>query len=250
MLLNKTLEPGTPEQVANTGMASSANNVKPAVAVEPAPAAGGLVPATTSESEDSESDDWCAYSPPRKSGPGMHRPNVRFTRAADSSLAVGPAFSTRSTRAARLAPPPSFAPATRPALAASPPAQAKSANPVQTTNNARKSYSAASARLLCEETFHKNKPSKKMMQLLELPSRRDVKMNVGKRGEPRILYLNRPENIEAVLMQLTGDEPTEPCKKCQRGMGPFGECIVSEMANYGACAGCYSTRRARECSLH
>ena len=196
-------------------MASSADNLKPAVAVRPTPAAAGLVPAGVPRKSD----------PPRR--PPRRPRGVRRTRAAESSLASGPA------------------------LASSPPAQRKGGNaPAQEVGNARIFYfSAASARLLCERTFRKTKPSKRMMLLLRLPSLRGIKMNVNHRDEPRILHLNRPESIETVLMQLTGHEATEPCEQCQRGLGPFGECIVSEMAYNGACAGCCANRRATKCSL-
>ncbi len=88
-----------------------------------------------------------------------------------------------------------------------------------------------------------------MTQLLELPSLRGVKMNVNNRGEPRILHTTRTQSIQAVLMQITGHEVPEPCDKCQRGLGPFVGCIISEIGGNGACAGCCYNGRAAQCSL-
>ncbi|ORY66567.1 uncharacterized protein BCR38DRAFT_430652 [Pseudomassariella vexata] len=91
-------------------------------------------------------------------------------------------------------------------------------------------------------------------ELLPLPRRRDIKFN------PQALhpYAERlPQDISALLMQLTGVEPPEPCVRCQHGKGPFQGCIVmsTEAPTLArqmvtSCANCFYKGNQTYCNLN
>ena len=198
-------------------MASSADNLKPAVAVRPAPVTARLVPTAG-----------------LLSAAGLP-PGTRSTLAAKSTLAARPSPAAGLAFAMRPIP------AARPALAANLSAQAKAVNtPMNPTGNVGNHYySAVRVRIRCEEAARSlglGSP-KSMTELLKLPSLRDVTRNVTKLGEPRKISLTRRPRSEAILMQLTGQEAPGPCERCKSGASQFGECIVSDDVEMGACAG-------------
>jgi hypothetical protein len=50
-------------------------------------------------------------------------------------------------------------------------------------------------------------------------------------------------------MQLTGTLAHTPCERCLRGLGPFQDCVVSEVCGLGTCANCYYGSKRQRCNL-
>lgn len=63
-----------------------------------------------------------------------------------------------------------------------------------------------------------------------------------------------PRNLVAARAHLAGHEPAQPCAQCQRGRGPFTQCIVAERPSgdpffKGSCTNCCFTGNQHGCSL-
>lgn len=50
-------------------------------------------------------------------------------------------------------------------------------------------------------------------------------------------------------MQLTGHTPEIWCTRCQRGIGPFANCVISDVARVKACTSCHYNNNGKLCSF-
>ncbi|RYP76646.1 hypothetical protein DL769_003606 [Monosporascus sp. CRB-8-3] len=90
-------------------------------------------------------------------------------------------------------------------------------------------------------------------QMLTLPRVRDVEF----RENPANPYSEaRAQDISALIMQVTGQEPPHPCSRCQQGKGPFKGCyVISVEAPQNtrnlvrACANCFYKCNQTYCDL-
>ncbi|RYP60430.1 hypothetical protein DL771_010517 [Monosporascus sp. 5C6A] len=90
-------------------------------------------------------------------------------------------------------------------------------------------------------------------QMLTLPRVRDVEF----RENPANPYSEaRAQDISALIMQVTGQEPPHPCSRCQEGRGPFKGCYVisveapqSTRGLVRACANCFYKCNQTYCDL-
>ncbi|RYP62450.1 hypothetical protein DL770_009588 [Monosporascus sp. CRB-9-2] len=90
-------------------------------------------------------------------------------------------------------------------------------------------------------------------QMLSLPRVRDVEF----RENPANPYSEaRAQDISALIMQVTGQEPPHPCSRCQEGRGPFKGCyLISVEAPQStrnlvrACANCFYKCNQTYCDL-
>ncbi|RYP20108.1 hypothetical protein DL767_009525 [Monosporascus sp. MG133] len=90
-------------------------------------------------------------------------------------------------------------------------------------------------------------------QMLTLPRVRDVEF----RENPANPYSEaRAQDISALIMQVTGQEPPHPCSRCQEGRGPFKGCYVisveapqSTRNLVRACANCFYKCNQTYCDL-
>ncbi|RYO88846.1 hypothetical protein DL764_008674 [Monosporascus ibericus] len=90
-------------------------------------------------------------------------------------------------------------------------------------------------------------------QMLTLPRVRDLEF----RENPANPYSEaRAQDISALVMQVTGQEPPHPCSRCQEGKGPFKGCYVisveapqSTRNMVRACANCFYKCNQTYCDL-
>ena len=78
---------------------------------------------------------------------------------------------------------------------------------------------------------------------------RDIDLSLERSAAGWSINWSRSENVEAVLMQVTGTIADISCESCLRGAGPFQGCVVSELCGRGACANCYYGSDRRRCNL-
>lgn len=57
--------------------------------------------------------------------------------------------------------------------------------------------------------------------LLPLPRKRDVEFN----SQSNKFFVSRPQDISAMIIQITGNEAPTACTRCRQGKGPFVGCI-------------------------
>ncbi|KAJ4289478.1 hypothetical protein N0V88_006960 [Collariella sp. IMI 366227] len=88
--------------------------------------------------------------------------------------------------------------------------------------------------------------------LLSLPRRRELEFNPRGRG----FSDSGGRDVAALLIQLTGDEARQSCKRCTKGKGPFKGCIVmpvsarSDVKNrYPCCGNCLYNGKSLYCTL-
>lgn len=91
-------------------------------------------------------------------------------------------------------------------------------------------------------------PSEIMMYLVAMPRLREVILRPS-----RVISLHdwnsRRQNREAGLAQTRGNITSEACDHCERGAGPFNQCVtVPDLLN-GGCSNCHYMDRAYRCSL-
>ncbi|KAH8645437.1 hypothetical protein BX600DRAFT_478123 [Xylariales sp. PMI_506] len=89
-------------------------------------------------------------------------------------------------------------------------------------------------------------------ELLPLPRVRDICFNPSSMG--REFFESRPQDISAMLIQLTGVAPPKPCTRCQQLKGPFSGCIVISpdaplhvRKNVTACGNCFYKGNQTNC---
>ncbi|DAA73952.1 TPA_exp: Uncharacterized protein A8136_3938 [Trichophyton benhamiae CBS 112371] len=63
------------------------------------------------------------------------------------------------------------------------------------------------------------------------------------------LNLARAINRESIIMQLRGHPASAACEHCNKGAGPFIECIVMKDTFSGSCANCHFNDLGTRCSL-
>ena len=74
-------------------------------------------------------------------------------------------------------------------------------------------------------------------------------------NSPGAFSLNKPQNLAALLLHVSGQEAASPCSDCGRGLGMWTKCIVAADAatnGYvkGACSNHYYNSQGSKCSLH
>ena len=77
-----------------------------------------------------------------------------------------------------------------------------------------------------------------------------AKRNPLQRRPYQELNTERRSNVEAVLCQITGDEPREACRNCHKGHGPWKTCVVKEGQLCGSCANCWFNASGSRCTFH
>ncbi|KAK3294303.1 uncharacterized protein B0H64DRAFT_184045 [Chaetomium fimeti] len=97
-------------------------------------------------------------------------------------------------------------------------------------------------------------PSKAVRNLLTLPKQRDVKFNTHRRAREFIEASSR--DIAALIIQVTGDEVSDECRRCRQGKGPFEGCVVASQethddtkARYPCCGNCLYGGNKLLCTL-
>ena len=72
----------------------------------------------------------------------------------------------------------------------------------------------------------------------------------------RFLKLNlkpkqgRSQNIDGIMIFLTGIEQERACTQCQNGNGVFNGCVTNKNIANGACANCAYSSHAKSCQLY
>lgn len=96
--------------------------------------------------------------------------------------------------------------------------------------------------------------SSAVKNLLTLPKQRDVKLNTHHRSKGFIETSSR--DIAAMIIQVTGDVVSVPCKRCRQGKGPFKGCVVASQAThddtkarYPCCGNCLYGGSKLMCTL-
>ncbi|KAH6856052.1 hypothetical protein B0I37DRAFT_395880 [Chaetomium sp. MPI-CAGE-AT-0009] len=97
-------------------------------------------------------------------------------------------------------------------------------------------------------------PSSAVRNLLTLPRQRDVKFNTHRRGRDFVEVSSR--DIASLIIQVTGDEVEDKCKRCHQGKGPFEGCVVPSQethddtkARYPCCGNCLYGGNKLLCTL-
>lgn len=57
--------------------------------------------------------------------------------------------------------------------------------------------------------------------LLPLPRKREVEFN----SQSHKFFVSRPQDISAMIIQITGNEAPAACTRCRQGKGPFAGCV-------------------------
>lgn len=78
------------------------------------------------------------------------------------------------------------------------------------------------------------------------PARRDP---IQRRQDQR-LNIERRSNVEALLVQVTGELATRPCKNCHKGHGPWTQCVVYDGQMCGSCSNCWFNASGSRCTFH
>ncbi|KAH6969682.1 hypothetical protein DER45DRAFT_608392 [Fusarium avenaceum] len=78
------------------------------------------------------------------------------------------------------------------------------------------------------------------------PALREVKQRRPEMG----LNMTRRSNVEAFLGQLTGVSVVRPCKNCNKGHGPWNECIIYDGQMCGSCTNCWFNASGSRCTFH
>lgn len=78
------------------------------------------------------------------------------------------------------------------------------------------------------------------------PALREVKQ----RRPEMALNMTRRSNVEAFLGQLTGVSVVRPCKNCNKGHGPWNECIIYDGQMCGSCTNCWFNASGSRCTFH
>ncbi|KAF4510280.1 hypothetical protein G6O67_002180 [Ophiocordyceps sinensis] len=60
----------------------------------------------------------------------------------------------------------------------------------------------------------------------------------------------RRSNVEAVLAYVTGQVAARPCKNCQRGHGPWTQCVIYDGQMCGSCSNCWFNASGSRCTFH
>ncbi|CAG9944685.1 unnamed protein product [Clonostachys rosea f. rosea IK726] len=83
-------------------------------------------------------------------------------------------------------------------------------------------------------------------RLARLPAKR----NPEHRDRSHKPNLKRRGNVEAMLVQVAGDEAEQACKSCRKGHGPWTRCVVLEGSLCGSCANCWYNACGSRCTFH
>ncbi|CAI6092285.1 hypothetical protein V2G26_020882 [Clonostachys chloroleuca] len=83
-------------------------------------------------------------------------------------------------------------------------------------------------------------------RLARLPAKR----NPEHRDRSHKPNLKRRGNVEAMLVQVAGDEAEQACKNCRKGHGPWTRCVVLEGSLCGSCANCWYNACGSRCTFH
>ncbi|CAG9996499.1 unnamed protein product [Clonostachys byssicola] len=83
-------------------------------------------------------------------------------------------------------------------------------------------------------------------RLARLPAKR----NPEHRDRSHKPNLKRRGNVEAMLVQVAGDEPDQACRNCRKGHGPWTRCVVLEGSLCGSCANCWYNACGSRCTFH
>ncbi|KAM0197095.1 hypothetical protein ACHAPQ_002409 [Fusarium lateritium] len=78
------------------------------------------------------------------------------------------------------------------------------------------------------------------------PALREVKQ----RRPNMDLNMTRRSNVEALLGQLTGVSVVRSCKNCNKGHGPWNECIIYDGQMCGSCTNCWFNASGSRCTFH
>lgn len=78
------------------------------------------------------------------------------------------------------------------------------------------------------------------------PALREIKQ----RRPEMDLNMSRRSNVEAFLGQLTGVSVVRPCKNCNKGHGPWNECIIYDGQMCGSCTNCWFNASGSRCTFH
>jgi hypothetical protein len=84
-----------------------------------------------------------------------------------------------------------------------------------------------------------------LCELVEMAIRREPVL----RPEASEINWARVVNKEAVAAQVAGEVNEFPCRHCDRGNGPFTECVSVYGFLNGSCANCHYNSSGRRCSL-
>lgn len=66
----------------------------------------------------------------------------------------------------------------------------------------------------------------------------------------RTINWDRPVNVEAVLIQITGSGVYPECSHCAKKLGPFEGCITAAGIANGSCGNCHYNSEGTRCDLH
>jgi hypothetical protein len=89
-----------------------------------------------------------------------------------------------------------------------------------------------------------NKTTRAITALAQMPSARAAEQRTTK-----ALDLQRNSNRESYLAQCIGAVQTAPCKSCNKGQGPWKDCVVVPGFLNGSCANCHFGGEGTRCSL-
>jgi hypothetical protein len=78
----------------------------------------------------------------------------------------------------------------------------------------------------------------------------EAKRDLVLRKDGLKLNYHRRSNVEAILGQVVGDEPPQPCKCCRKGYGPWETCVVLEGHLCGSCTNCWYNASGSRCTFH
>lgn len=91
---------------------------------------------------------------------------------------------------------------------------------------------------------YSGRPSTTITSLSSLPVARSLVSSPG-----RTAKLTRASNMEAALVQSTGQVQLVPCAHCGRGYGPWSGCVAAAGFLTGSCANCHYGSEGSRCSL-
>ncbi|CAH0043299.1 unnamed protein product [Clonostachys solani] len=83
-------------------------------------------------------------------------------------------------------------------------------------------------------------------RLARLPAQR----NPEPRDRTHKPNMKRRGNVEAMLVQVAGEEPHHACRNCRKGHGPWARCVIMEGSLCGSCANCWYNACGSRCTFH
>lgn len=76
-----------------------------------------------------------------------------------------------------------------------------------------------------------------------------VRSSIQRRPD-QVLKMTRRSNAEAFLAYVSGTRTVRACRNCQKGHGPWKECVIIEGQLYGSCTNCWYNASGVRCTFH